>query len=100
MYQKCATVSKNKGDPRGRMGHPRAPKGDPRGPMGHPRAPKGDPRGSKGGKSGLASRRNCISRKTVCLKKMNRAWRLDETYNNKWVALRLHALVEAKRLTK
>ena len=47
MYQKCDTVSKNKGDPRG--------------PEGDPRTPKGDPRGSKGGKSGLAFRRNCIS---------------------------------------
>ena len=69
MYQKCDTISKNKGDPRG-------PKGDPM-------TPKGEPRGSKGGKSGLASRRNCIPRKSVFLQKSNRAWRLDETYNNK-----------------
>ena len=40
MYQKCDTVGKNKGDPKG-------PKGDPM-------TPKGEPRGSKEGKSGLA----------------------------------------------
>ena len=51
MYQKCATVSRNKGDPRGLMEDPRAP--------------KGDPRGSKGEKSGLAFRRNCISQKNA-----------------------------------
>ena len=86
MYQKCATVSKNKGGPRG-------PKGDPR-------APKGDPRGSKRRKSGLASRRNCILQKSVFLKNSNRAWRLDESYNNKGVALAPHAFVEVKRPTK
>ena len=29
MYQKCATVSKNKGDPRGPKGDPRGTQGDP-----------------------------------------------------------------------
>ena len=86
MYQKCATVSKNKGDPRG-------PKGDPR-------VPKGDPRGSKRRKLGLASRRNCILQKNVFLKNSNRAWRLDKSHNNKWVTLRPHAFVEAKRSKK
>ena len=86
MYQKCATVSKNKGDPRG-------PKGDPR-------APKGDPRGPKGRKSGLASRRNCILQKSAFLKNSNRAWRLDETNNNKCLDLGGHRFVEAKRPKK
>ena len=86
MYQKCATVSKNKGNPRG-------PKGDPR-------EPKGDPRGSKRRKSGLASRRNRISQKVPFWKNANRAWRLDETYNNKPLDLRGHAFVEAKRSKK
>ena len=36
-------------------------KGGPRGPKGDPMTPKGEPRGSKEGKSGLASRPNCIS---------------------------------------
>ena len=86
MCQKFTTVSKNKEDPRG-------PKGDPR-------TSKWDPRGSKGGKSGLASRRNCIPRKSVFLQKSNRAWRLDETYNNKRPTLGALAHSAAKRPKK
>ena len=75
----------------------RGTRGDPRETQGHPRGTQGDPRG---GKSGLASRRNCIPRKSVFLQKSNRAWRLDETYNNNYVTLSGLAHSAAKRPNK
>ena len=100
-----------RGDPRGPKGNPKEAKGDRRGPEGIPKGPRrpnvskvcncqqkqggpkgtqgrpkgtqGGPKGTQGGKIGPGVSTKLHFAKKAFLKNSNRAWRLDETYNNK-----------------